>query len=255
MTAGRFPKDSILILITHGLALRIFLMRWFHWSVLQVSMSLLPRQCMHAILTACPMPHAHIDSRFHALLHSTELSCVLATPLQMLEIYNPENCQPIVLDCMSSEADDSPNLQVLLSSWQMTAIAFQDSSCLGSSGPSMPGGSVTHESESPVQTKAFYHMSDESRKLIKGCSEEMCTSTRYCVHANRHLEFGGCTRIWRPQPCVPVCQLTLNSHSAFEQAPASRMEHQSGRAGCAGTGRSRRSSASTKSAPRASPGR
>ncbi len=74
-----------------------------------------------------------------------------------------------------------------------------------------------HESESPVQTKAFYHMSDESRRLIKGCSEEMCTSTRYCVHANRHLEFGGCTRIWRPQPCVPVCQLTLNAHAALSR--------------------------------------
>jgi len=147
MTAGRFPKDSILILITHGLALRIFLMRWFHWSVLQVSMSLLPRECMHATLTACPMPHCtHRLTSHDALLHSTELACVLATPLQMLEIYNPENCQPIVLDCMSSEADDSPNLQVLLSSWQMTAIAFQYSSCLGSSGPSMPGGSVINTS-------------------------------------------------------------------------------------------------------------
>lgn len=35
-TAGRFPPDTILIIITHGLALRIFLMRWLHWTVDQV---------------------------------------------------------------------------------------------------------------------------------------------------------------------------------------------------------------------------
>jgi broad specificity phosphatase PhoE len=33
INAGRFAKDSNLILVTHGLALRVFLMRWFHWTV------------------------------------------------------------------------------------------------------------------------------------------------------------------------------------------------------------------------------
>ena len=35
LRTGRFPKETVLILITHGLALRIFLMRWFHWTVEQ----------------------------------------------------------------------------------------------------------------------------------------------------------------------------------------------------------------------------
>ena len=31
--AGRFPEDANMILCTHGLTLRLFLMRWFHWTV------------------------------------------------------------------------------------------------------------------------------------------------------------------------------------------------------------------------------
>lgn len=33
INAGRFGTDCTLVLVTHGLALRIFLMRWFHWTV------------------------------------------------------------------------------------------------------------------------------------------------------------------------------------------------------------------------------
>ncbi|GFH29264.1 uncharacterized protein HaLaN_27900 [Haematococcus lacustris] len=32
MLMGRFASTN-LVLVTHGLTLRIFLMRWFHWSV------------------------------------------------------------------------------------------------------------------------------------------------------------------------------------------------------------------------------
>lgn len=35
INAGRFTHDGSLVLVTHGLALRIFLMRWFHWTVEQ----------------------------------------------------------------------------------------------------------------------------------------------------------------------------------------------------------------------------
>jgi broad specificity phosphatase PhoE len=33
INAGRFGSSTSLVLITHGLALRIFLMRWLHWTV------------------------------------------------------------------------------------------------------------------------------------------------------------------------------------------------------------------------------
>ncbi len=31
--SGRFSNDTSLVLVTHGLATRVFLMRWFHWTV------------------------------------------------------------------------------------------------------------------------------------------------------------------------------------------------------------------------------
>ena len=33
INAGRFARGTSLVLVTHGLALRIFLMRWLHWTV------------------------------------------------------------------------------------------------------------------------------------------------------------------------------------------------------------------------------
>eukprot|EP00191_Tetraselmis_sp_GSL018_P017763 CAMPEP_0177581252 /NCGR_PEP_ID=MMETSP0419_2-20121207/2042_1 /TAXON_ID=582737 /ORGANISM="Tetraselmis sp., Strain GSL018" /LENGTH=484 /DNA_ID=CAMNT_0019070269 /DNA_START=214 /DNA_END=1668 /DNA_ORIENTATION=- len=36
INAGRFSQDTDLVLVTHGLALRMFLMRWFHWRVDQL---------------------------------------------------------------------------------------------------------------------------------------------------------------------------------------------------------------------------
>jgi len=35
INAGRYSKNTSLVLVTHGLAARIFLMRWFHWTVEQ----------------------------------------------------------------------------------------------------------------------------------------------------------------------------------------------------------------------------
>ena len=35
INAGRFAGDTSLVLVTHGLAARVFLMRWFHWTVAQ----------------------------------------------------------------------------------------------------------------------------------------------------------------------------------------------------------------------------
>ena len=35
INAGRFANNTSLVLVTHGLALRVFLMRWFHRTVEQ----------------------------------------------------------------------------------------------------------------------------------------------------------------------------------------------------------------------------
>ncbi|EFN55417.1 hypothetical protein CHLNCDRAFT_134554 [Chlorella variabilis] len=76
INAGRFADSTSLVLVTHGLALRVFLMRWFHWTV-------------------------------------DQFMCV----------FNPPNAEPLVLE------------------------------------------------------RALYRLSDSSREVIKGCTEDMCQTS------------------------------------------------------------------------------
>lgn len=43
-----FPKNAILV--THGMTLRVFLMRWFHWSVEQFEILANPKNCEYHII-------------------------------------------------------------------------------------------------------------------------------------------------------------------------------------------------------------
>lgn len=45
MIMGRFQNCN-LILVTHGLTLRIFLMRWFHWGVEEFLEVFNPKNCL-----------------------------------------------------------------------------------------------------------------------------------------------------------------------------------------------------------------
>eukprot|EP00892_Ulva_mutabilis_P011078 jgi/Ulvmu1/8342/UM042_0048.1 len=93
INAGRFSSDTSLVLLTHGLSLRVFLMRWFHWTV---------------------------D--------------------EFLNVYNPPNAVPLVLERVCTKDDASSSL-----SW--------------------------------IHTKCLYRLSDESRKLLKGVTDEMCRTS------------------------------------------------------------------------------
>lgn len=102
INAGRFSNNTSLVLVTHGLALRIFLMRWFHWTV---------------------------D--------------------QFLNVFNPGNAEPLVLERVDP---DEAGLNPSEASW--------------------------------MHTKALYRLSEESRALLKGCSEEMASTS--CLGPSVH---------------------------------------------------------------------
>jgi len=90
INAGRFAQGNTnLVLVTHGLALRIILMRWFHWTV---------------------------D--------------------QFLNVYNPGNCEPIILERIVP---------------QSTGVAGW------------------------IHTKMLYRVSPESAKFLRGATPEMLT--------------------------------------------------------------------------------
>ena len=48
--AGRFPESCNLVIVTHGLALRIFLARWLHWTVAEYESVYNPPNCAPVVL-------------------------------------------------------------------------------------------------------------------------------------------------------------------------------------------------------------
>ena len=62
--AGRFNKDTNMILCTHGLTLRLFLMRWFHWTVAEYERVANPANSTPIILERIDDPTVD-HGRFH----------------------------------------------------------------------------------------------------------------------------------------------------------------------------------------------
>lgn len=57
INAGRFSNDTSLVLVTHGLATRVFLMRWFHWTVDQFLKVYNPPNAAPIVLERVPKEH------------------------------------------------------------------------------------------------------------------------------------------------------------------------------------------------------
>ena len=47
---GRFPENCTVVIVTHGLTLRLFLMRWFHWCVSDFEAVFNPPHCEPIVL-------------------------------------------------------------------------------------------------------------------------------------------------------------------------------------------------------------
>lgn len=50
MQAGRFRPDDNVVIVTHGLTLRVFLTRWFHWTVVDSERVGNPANCQPLVL-------------------------------------------------------------------------------------------------------------------------------------------------------------------------------------------------------------
>jgi hypothetical protein len=123
INAGRFANGTNLLLVTHGLALRIFLMRWFHWCARMAGRALLV--CLHggAFLLRFPQGPASrgppvqggvlsvtaLNTRGCAATQVTALTCASWSALmppysatqdsnrrtvdELLQVYNPPNAE------------------------------------------------------------------------------------------------------------------------------------------------------------------
>jgi len=72
---GRFPQNTNLVFITHGLTLRIFLARWFHWTVKELESVWNPINSEPIVMerVAAEEQFAEVGSR-DSLLHHKSLN-------------------------------------------------------------------------------------------------------------------------------------------------------------------------------------
>lgn len=128
INAGRFGNNTTLVLVTHGLALRIFLMRWFHWTVDQFLTVYNPENGRRVPSKGSWLPTRAAERR---------LSCQARVPNPVPVAAFGCDVRPVVLERNIVDVERS----------------------LGSS--------------AWVHTKSLYCISEESRKHVKGVTEDM----------------------------------------------------------------------------------
>ena len=101
--AGRFTEDTSIVIVTHGLALRVFLMRWNHWTVADYEECVLNRLAAALRNSARPIP-AH-KQQSSAPCSSISV-CVLRTAHRRCacRVHNPPNCAPLELERVAASA-------------------------------------------------------------------------------------------------------------------------------------------------------
>jgi len=109
--AGRFPEGTTLVIITHGLTLRIFLARWLHWTVSEYESVFNPPNCALVVLErASAAPHVAAQCLLdgsacdpEALNHTKNLYRLTDESLAMLGVLSaPGGPEASASHCLSS---------------------------------------------------------------------------------------------------------------------------------------------------------
>lgn len=93
INAGRFSGDCSLVLLTHGLAARIFLMRWFHWTVDQFMGVYNPPNAAPLILERIPDDGAARPGGPVSWIHTKALYKLSAESMVLLQGCTPDMCE------------------------------------------------------------------------------------------------------------------------------------------------------------------
>jgi len=97
INAGRFSGNSSLILVTHGLALRIFLMRWFHWTVDQFMGVYNPPNAVPLVLERIVPEESTRPGGPATWIHTKALYRLSAESMSVLEGCTPDMCTTSVV--------------------------------------------------------------------------------------------------------------------------------------------------------------
>ena len=93
INAGRFAGDSSLVLLTHGLAARIFLMRWFHWTVDQFMRVYNPPNAAPVVLERVPDDASARSNGPISWIHTKALYRLSAESMELLQGCTPDMCE------------------------------------------------------------------------------------------------------------------------------------------------------------------
>lgn len=93
INAGRFSGDCSLVLLTHGLAARIFLMRWFHWTVDQFMGVYNPPNAAPLILERIPDDGAARPGGPVSWIHTKALYKLSPESMVLLQGCTPDMCE------------------------------------------------------------------------------------------------------------------------------------------------------------------
>jgi broad specificity phosphatase PhoE len=93
INAGRFAGDSSLVLLTHGLAARVFLMRWFHWTVDQFMRVYNPPNAAPIVLERVSDDTASRTNGPATWIHTKALYRLSEESMELLEGCTPEMCE------------------------------------------------------------------------------------------------------------------------------------------------------------------
>ena len=105
--AGRFSENTNLVLCTHGLTLRLFLMRWFHWTVAEYERIANPANSTPVILERIEGPKVNPE-RFHTKelyrLSEASLRALPGCTADMATMILPEECWQRALSLSEEES-------------------------------------------------------------------------------------------------------------------------------------------------------
>jgi len=92
INAGRFSQDTNLVLVTHGLPLRVFLMRWFHWNVDQLLCVQNPPKAEPLVLERVPSDEDARPDGPVAWMHTKSLYRLSPSSQELLDGCTDEMC-------------------------------------------------------------------------------------------------------------------------------------------------------------------
>jgi broad specificity phosphatase PhoE len=140
INAGRFAGDSSLVLLTHGLAARVFLMRWFHWTVDQFMRVYNPPNAAPIVLERVSDETSSRANGPATWIHTKALYRLNEDSMALLEGCTPDMCETSWMPrgIPPVETDRPPEVHPLMEVFEGEQVVGREGSKLTPKTPMIP---------------------------------------------------------------------------------------------------------------------